>query len=164
MNKQEIIDEIKKTKEYLANLENMLKECESERWKPVDGDIYYYISEACTVIKSRTWAHCIVDEYYHCFNCFRTEEEAQAEAEKILVRRQLEDIARRLNKGNKIDWNNGKQFKYYICIDSCDNEIIWGREIQYISQGVVYCLDMDFCNVAIKEIGEERLIKYLRSE
>ena len=164
MNKQEIIDEIKKTKEYLANLENMLKECESERWKPVDGDIYYYISEACTVIKSRTWAHCIVDEYYHCFNCFRTEEEAQAEAEKILVRRQLEDIARRLNKGNKIDWNNGKQFKYYICIDSCDNEIIWGREIQYISQGVVYCLDIDFYNVAIQEIGEQRLKAYLEGE
>ena len=164
MNKQEIIDKIKKTKEYLANLENMLKECESERWKPIDGDIYYYISEACTVIKSRTWAHYIVDEHYRCFNCFRTEEEAQAEAEKILVRRQLEDIARRLNKEQKIDWNNGKQFKYYICIDSCDNEIIWGRDTQYISQGVVYCLDMDFCNVAIKEIGEGRLIKYLRDK
>ena len=31
MNKQEIIDEINKTKEYLTNLENMLKECKSER-------------------------------------------------------------------------------------------------------------------------------------
>ena len=123
MNKQEIIDEINKTKEYLTNLENMLKERESERWKPVDGDIYYYISEACTVIKSRTWAHCIVDEHYHCFNCFRTEEEAQAEAEKILVRRQLEDIARRLNKGQKIDWSDEDQTKSFIFLD-CKTQLI----------------------------------------
>ena len=31
MNKLEIIDEINKTKEYLANLENMLKECDELR-------------------------------------------------------------------------------------------------------------------------------------
>ena len=30
-------------------------------------------------------------------------EKAEQEAEKILVRRMLEDIARRLNKGNKIE-------------------------------------------------------------
>ena len=34
MNKQEIIDEINKTKEHLANMEKMLKECNG-RWKPV---------------------------------------------------------------------------------------------------------------------------------
>ena len=103
-------------------------------------------------------------EHYNTYNCFRTKKQAELEAEKILVRRQLEDIARRLNKGNKIDWDNGKQFKYYICIDSCDNEIIWGREIQYISQGVVYCLDRNFYIAAIQEIGEQRLKKYLRGE
>ena len=163
MNKQEIIDEINKTKEYLANLENMLKECESERWKPVDGDIYYYISEACTVIKSRTWAHCIVDEHYHCFNCFRTEEEAQAEAEKILVRRQLEDIARRLNKGQEIDWNDNNQLKYCIGFDFPLNIISIGGLYRKL-QGSVYCLSDKFKDVAIQEIGEERLKKYFKGE
>ena len=33
-----------------------------------------------------------------------------------------------------------------------------------ISQGTVYCLDRNFKDVAIKEIGEERLIKYLRGK
>ena len=163
MNKQEIIDEINKTKEYLANLENMLKECESKRWKPVDGDIYYYISEACTVIKSRTWAHCIVDEHYHCFNCFRTEEEAQAEVEKILVRRQLEDIARRLNKGQEINWNDNNQLKYCIDFDFPFDIISIGALYRKL-QGTVYCLDKNFLNIAIQEIGEERLKKYLRGE
>lgn len=164
MNKQEIIDEIKKTKEYLANLEKMLKECESERWKPVDGDVYYYISEACTVIKSRTWAHCIVDEHYHCFNCFRTEEEAQADAEKILVRRQLEDIARRLNKGQEIDWSDDNQLKYCICFNFSLNIINLCARLHRKLQGSVCCLSDKFKDVAIQEIGEERLKKYLKGE
>ena len=164
MNKQEIIDEINKTKEYLTNLENMLKECESERWKPVDGDIYYYISEACTVIKSRTWAHCIVDEHYHCFNCFRTEEEAQAEAEKILVRRMLEDIARRLNKGEKPDWIKCYQKKYYLGYNQINSKITLECRTTIIAQGTVFCLDDKFLNVAIQEIGEDRLKKYLKGE
>ena len=164
MNKQEIIDEINKTKEYLANLENMLKECESERWKPKDGDIYYYISEACTVIKSRTWAHCIVDEHYHCFNCFRTEEEAQAEAEKILVRRMLEDIARRLNKGEKPDWIKCYQKKYYLGYNQINSKITLECRTTIIAQGTVFCLDDKFLNVAIQEIGEDRLKKYLRGK
>ena len=163
MDKQEIIDEINKTKEYLANLEMMLKDCESERWKPEDDDIYYYISEVCTVIKSRAWAHCIVDEHYHCFNCFRTEEEAEAEAEKILVRRQLEDIARRLNKGRKIDWSNENQYKWYFVYDTTFGFATYSVS-SITAQGVIYCLDKNFLNTAIKEIGEGRLIKYLRGK
>lgn len=31
MNKQEILEEINKTKEHLANMEKMLEECEYER-------------------------------------------------------------------------------------------------------------------------------------
>ena len=165
MNKEEILYEIEKTKQHLANMEKMLKECECVRWKPKDFSPYFYVDSCMKIEQSDFYSDTYIHrERYNTYSTFKTREEAKKEAEKILVRRQLEDIARRLNKGNKIDWNNDKQFKYYICIDSCDNEIIWGREIQYISQGVVYCLDMDFYNVAIQEIGEERLIKYLRSE
>ena len=165
MDKEEILKEIEKTEEHLATMKKMLEDCEYERWKPKKSEAYFYIASDGAIEQDWMTEEFSTDEArYNFYNCFKTREQAENEAEKILVRRQLEDIARRLNKGNKIDWDNGKQFKYYICIDSCDNEIIWGREIQYISQGVVYCLDMDFCNVAIKEIGEERLIKYLRSK
>ena len=165
MNREEILKEIKETKEHLANMEKMLEKCEYERWKPKDFSPYFYVDSCMKIEESDfyndTYIH---SERYNTYSTFKTKEEAEAEAEKILVRRQLEDIARRLNKGNKIDWNNDKQFKYFICIDSRDNEIIWDREVRYISQGIVYCLDINFCNVAVKEIGEERLIKYLRSE
>ena len=52
-------------------------------------------------------------EYYRAYNCFKTQEEAEQEAEKILVRRQLEDIAKRLNKGEKFDWKRN-QPKWYL--------------------------------------------------
>lgn len=165
MNKQKILEEINKTKEHLANMEKMLTECEYERWKPKRGEQYFFIESNGDVV------NCLFDstktyEIRRCdfYNCFKTMEEAEAEAEKILVRRQLEDIARRLNKGQKIDWNDDKQFKYSICINSSDNEITWDSEVLYISQGVVYCLDMNFYNVALQEIGEERLKKYLKGE
>ena len=165
MNKQEILDEINKTKEHLAKMEKMLKECKYERWNPKPSQEYYCVDDGNDVRRVNFNTMNAYDrDRIKAYNCFQTREQAETEAEKILVRRMLEDIARRLNKGNKIDWNNGKQFKYYICIDSCDNEIIWGRDIQYISQGVVYCLDRNFYITAIQEIGEERLKKYLRSE
>ena len=163
MNKEEILSEIEKTKEHLANMEKILEEY-SERWKPNSGDAYYYIDAFGNVLSQIETGHYSDNAFWESYNCFQTREQAEQEAEKILVRRMLEDIARRLNKGNKIDWNNNKQFKYYIWINSRDNEISWAGEVSHISQGVVYCSDRNFYIAAIKEIGKERLIKYLRNE
>ena len=164
MDKEEILKEIEKTKEHLVNMEKMLKECD-ERWKPKDFSPYFYVDSCMKIEESNfyndTYIH---SERYNTYSTFKTKKEAQQEVEKILVRRQIEDIARRLNKGNKIDWNDKEQIKYSICLDAINNEIIWDNEVQYISQGIVYCLDMNFYNVAIQEIGEERLKAYLRGE
>lgn len=165
MNKEEILSEIEKTKEHLANMEKILEECENERWNPKPSEEYYCVDDGNDV---RRVKFNIMNAYdrdrIRTYNCFQTREQAEQEAEKILVRRMLEDIARRLNRGRKIDWNDKEQIKYSICLDAINNEIIWDNEVQYISQGVVYCLDMNFYNVAIQEIGEERLKKYLRGE
>ena len=164
MNKEEILSEIEKTKKHLANMEKMLGE-HNKRWKPNSGDAYYYIDAFGNVLSQIETGHSSDSAFWKSYNCFQTrEQEAETEAEKILVRRMLEDIARRLNKGQKIDWNDKEQIKYSICLDAINNEIIWDNEVQYISQGIVYCLDRNFYNVAIQEIGEERLIKYLRGE
>lgn len=162
MNKQEILDEINKTKEHLANMEKMLEECEQERYKPKDGDIFYYIDTYCRVIKEQ-WADMPTDNiHYKKDNCFKTREQAETEVEKILVRRQLENIARRLNKGQEIDWYDGEQSKY--CIELYCNNIITNFYLAHKTQGTVYCLDKNFKDVAIQEIGEERLKKYLGGE
>lgn len=163
MNKQEILEEINKTKQHLANMEKMLGEC-SERWKPNSCDAYYYIDAFGNVLSQIESGHYSDNAFWKSYNCFQTREKAEAEAEKVLVRRMLEDIARRLNKEQKIDWNDEEQPKYSIRLDTIDNEIIWDDETRFISQGMVYCLDMNFYNVAIQEIGAERLMRYLKGE
>lgn len=163
-NKQELQNEINKTKELLANMEKMLAECECERWKPSIIETYYFVDNNLRMISDdwvNTESQC---ELYNAYNCFQTEEQAEAEAEKILVRRMLEDIARRLNKGEKIDWKNSTQYKYSFYLDDKINKIDWCRECRCTVQGSVYCLDISFYKVAIQEIGEERLKKYLRGE
>lgn len=164
MNKEEILDEINKTKEHLANMEKKLEECEQGKWKPKDGDIFYYIDTYCRVIKEQ-WADTPTDRInYKKDNCFKTREQAETEVEKILVRRQLENIARRLNKGQKIDWFNSDQYKHSLHFNFFLDEISITYSIYNKEQGTVYCLDKKFFYVAIREIGEERLKKYLRGE
>lgn len=161
MNEDKILDEIRKTKEYLANIEKMLEECEYGRWKPKDGETWYYLNTYLEVIED----YCLTKmDSLFCkrYNCFQTREQAEAEAEKILVRRMLEDIARRLNKGVRLNWDKNEQSKYYI--ELYRNNIITNFFYAHKAQGTVYCLDENFIDVAIQEIGEERLKKYLRGE
>ena len=165
MNKQELQNEINKTKEHLANMEKMLAECDGQRWKPKEYQPYWFVNSRGQGVD--TFFKSTMDnniKRFENFNCFQTREQAEAEAEKILVRRMLEDIARRLNKGEKIDWDNTGQSKYFLGINAPYEVITWDTEYEYKRQGVVYCLDMAFRKVAIREIGEERLEKYLRGE
>lgn len=159
MNKEEILNEIEKTKEHLANMEKMLEECDG-RWKPKENEKFWYIDTSGFV------NYCLfmseTESRFKNYNCFQTKEQAELEAEKILVRRQLEDIARRLNKGKKIDWSDDEQSKH--CIELYRNTIITNFYYGHKTQGAVYCLDKDFLNTAIKEIGEKRLKRYLRGE
>lgn len=166
MDKEQILDEISKTKEHLANMEKMLQECKYERWEPKDNDTFYYVDTFCRVIKEN-WADTPTDRLnYNCGNCFKTYEEAEQETENILIRRQLEDIARRLNKGEKIDWNNFNQSKYFLAIDYGNYFMGVGLSCckNIRTQGTVYCLNRNFKDVAIQEIDEERLKEYLRGE
>lgn len=161
MDKDEILKEINKTKKRLTNLEEMLEECEYGRWKPKDNENYWYIAIDGSVERQINTNHWFDKCHFQCLNYFRTYEQAEAEAEKILVRRQLEDIARRLNKGEEINWDDHER-KH--CIELYGNVIVTNFFFAHKAQGTVFCLDGNFKDVAIKEIGEERLKKYLRGE
>lgn len=165
MNKQEILEEIKKTEEHLVNMRKMLKECEYERWKPKEGEKFFFIDKWSRVCyKNYKEIDICCRECYNTYNCFKTEKQAEQEAEKILVRRQLEDIARRLNKGEKIDWLDDTLNLFTICYDFDSDEIGLTSTSALIKKAEVYCLNQEFAHVATQEIGEERLKKYLRGE
>lgn len=161
MDKQQILEEINKTKEHLANMEEALKECEYKRWKPELNEEYWVVNN-WGMAYNEIWTGCNTDQKrYNFYNCFKTREQAEQEAEKILIRRMLENIARRLNRGRKID-RNDHESKYYI--ELYNNNILTDDFLAYKQQGTVYCLDKSFKDVAIQEIGKERLFKYLKSE
>lgn len=164
MSRQDILNEINKTLEYLAGLKKRLKEYEYERWKPSDCEEYWFLSTTLLPVVTVNKKGLDRDRC-NTYNCFKTKEEAEAEAEKISVRRKLEDIARRLNKGEKIDWNDKDQVKYSLILTSPKEKQKLLQDYNTSLKGEqTYCLDKNFLDVAIQEIGEERLKKYLRGE
>ena len=162
MDKDELINEIDKTKEHLVNMEKMLREQEYKRWEPEEGEGYYFVGPDRKVYADINYKNIRNIGAIRAYNCFETKGEAEQECEKILVRRQLEDIARRLNKGKQVIWSTDG-VKYYLYIN-CDGEIDTDYNAYLSVQGTIYCLDKSFKRVAIEEIGQERLKRYLRGD
>ena len=165
--KQKILNDIEEAQRKLDEAHKKLDEYNTgyKRWKPKDNEQYWYIDSSGSVNYTLFMSEIQNDNMrFKNYNCFKTREQAEAEAEKILVRRQLEDIARRLNKGRKIDWDNQEQDKYFIRFSYWEDRIRLETCWKNKSQGVIYCLDENFLDVAKREIGEYRLIKYIRGE
>ena len=101
--------------------------------------------------------------YYSQGNCFKTEQEAKEQSENLKTKAELRALAEELNGDEVIDWSNAVQYKY--CIDYLDAEgcLSFNRSTVYKLQGVIYCLVSNFRVKAIERIGEERLIKMIKS-
>lgn len=163
--KQKILNDIEEAQRKLDEARKKLDEYNTgyKRWEPKKDELYWYVNSRGKNACSHFCPIYIVDtDRYQNFNCFQTEQEAETEADKILVRRQLEDIAKRLNKGRKIEWNSNEQLKW--CIELYGNKIVTNFYYHAKTQGAVYCLDDNFLDVAKREIGEDKLIKYIRGE
>lgn len=165
--KQKILNDIEEAQRKLDEARKKLDEYNTgyKRWKPKEGEAFWYIDSSGSVNYTRFMSGIGADtEKFENYNCFKTEGEALQEAEKILVRRQLEDIAKRLNKGEKIDWNDVDQNKYFILFNHWQDTIILEHGWKNKCCGAIYCLDKNFLDIAKREIGEDRLIKYIRGD
>ena len=82
---------------------------------------------------------------------------------KLEIETKLKNIAERLNAGRKIDWEDEDQNKFIIFYNYRSKILgllnLYGV-YNWKCQGVIYCLNKNFLEVAKKEIGEENLIKY----
>lgn len=158
-----------KTKEIellLKEVKSQLKELRAKE-SSFTREIYYkyYYLNDCGETEIETDEDYPVDNFrYSIGNYFETEEQAENYKEKLLIEQELKDIAMELNKGEKIDWDNDSQDKYYLGFDYYKDEIDYYVSNKSKKQGVIYCLDKDFKNIAIERIGEERLTKYLKGE
>ena len=163
MNKQQILNELDALQERMDVLNKLLEDCKYSRWEPKLNEQYYFIN-AEGLVDTDFYLDDEDITRFKVYNCFKTREEAEQEVEKTLVRRQLEDIARRLNMGERIDWSLTEQAKYYIAYDTVEKVLYCSCNHYNQIAGVVYCLAMNFRKVASQEIGEERLMRYLKGE
>lgn len=95
-------------------------------------------------------------------NCFKTEQEVEEYKENLLTKQALKDLALELNNGVEIDWDDYKLTKYCIFISCVD--VLYLHSVNSNKHlGQVYCYDKDFLTIAKDRIGEEKLIKLIKS-
>lgn len=171
MNKQQTLEQIDEPKQKIEELEKEVNSPEFEgikkgaRQKPKDGEVYYFLDSA-GYVSHTYWTGSEDDLFrFNIGNCFTTEEETNDFKENLLTKQLLKDLALELNKGEKINWEDTNKPKYYITYTN----IGYLKELQiykeYCQQGLsqVYCLGKGFLSVAKQRIGEERLIKLIKS-
>lgn len=139
-----------------------LKKDMIKRFIPKDNELYFYISDDGTV-KSEYWTNSGADIYRHVTgNCYNSHAETRDNIRNNITRQKLKDLARELNKGQIIDWNDINQIKHYILFSHSENKLVFSttRRQQVIDS--IYCLEPMFLDIAKQRIGEENLMELYR--
>lgn len=166
MNKKELKNKIEDLKQqFNQQLEEFKKEVDSTkpitRMQPILVQSYFYLDDFGNIDYS-TWDAGSVDFFrYRTGNCFKTEQEAGDYKENILTKQALKDLALELNDGVEIDWNDIYSDKFFLYISK--NVLSLGSTTLNNYLGTVYCLSEDFLTIAKYRIGEEKLIKLIKS-
>ena len=151
-----------KIKEYKKQIEELKKE--DVVWKPKVNETYYRIYGDGNIIDVFLVDTCTDRNSFEIGNCFKTKEEAEKVVRHLKTRAKLQRIADRLNNGQEIYWTSGSQPKYFIYYDYNLKKIYLATAYRLKLQGTIYCLDENFKDIAIKEIGKEELTAYLKGE
>lgn len=152
------LEELKKKYEELGKeIEKLEKQKENIRWRADFGEQYYLISTSGKIIINREGNDEIDNFRYKTRNYFKTEEEAEKYLANVITYYDLIDLANELNNGEEIDWENGNQPKYFIHCDTRNNELVQFAYYSLKFIGTIYCLDINFLNIALERIGEKRL-------
>ena len=161
---QELEQNISSIKEELSKLEEKLKTFKSGvgRQMPENGDIYYFIEANGTVYEDKWMNDSFDQQRFYLYNYFKTNEEAQREIDRRLIKAKLNEIANRLNDGQVIQWNSAIQRKYYLNL-STEGSLHLGFSIIDKMEGTTYCLSEDFLDVVVDEIGEQELFDYMKN-
>lgn len=117
----------------------------NKRWKPNDGESYYYICSSGVISNdtfSEGWSQ---DKLRRDFcNAFKTEEESKKMIEKIKIINKLRELS-------NIDFNDDcKEEKVSVASDINDKYLPFS----------IYFRSKESCENAIKAIGERDLKKY----
>lgn len=168
MNKQQLQAQLDQIKQMIEQLEEQINCIKIKKIKkcarkiPKNGEIYYYLDVA-GLIRRDIWYGVEEDLFrFSIGNCFKTEEEVEEYEENLLTKQALKDLALELNNGVEIDWKDDNQRKYFLYLDYQTNTL--SMSWVYTEQdNNIYCLNAEFLVIAKDRIGEEKLIKLIKS-
>lgn len=154
--KERILKNIENKNKRLEVIEQELKELENKKWKPKDGERYYVIDITGVVSDRFNNFITVTDSAFAIGNCFKTEEEAEFEVERLKVLEELKEFSYEFSDE---EWKNANIDKYYIYYNYYDSFI--EIEVDYCwKHDVIYFKTQEDVQKAIDKIGEERLKKY----
>ena len=145
-------------REQLLTLVTKANKGKSKVYTPEYGEEYWIIVSSGE-LNNYIWKSDFIDfDSFAIGNCFKTREEAEFEAERLRIIKELKDYALEHNEC-EIDWKDEKEKKWYTCYDYLYSTIrsAWTSNI---GLSTVYFTSSQIVDNAIKAIGEDRLKKY----
>jgi hypothetical protein len=159
---EELKQQIEDIKSKIAKLEIQPNEI-NKKWLPEFLETYFFINDYGEANAANCYGNNKDNWRYSHNNCFKTKEHAEKYLEILETKIKLKDLADKLNDGRKIDWENTRQSKYSIIYCSVDNSLNQNVSSYLKGVGQIYCLDLNFKDKAIRDIGEQELIDMIKS-
>lgn len=160
---EEINQKIQELQSKVNELKNENNKC--VRWRAHLNTPYIFINSSGKQETKYDWNDSQDNYLYSIGNYFPYCEHEQKYKQHLIITQKLKDIALRLNDGEKIDLKNyfgvAKQ-KYKIVLKAHSNMLLQAISTSVVDLNQIYCLSPKFLETAIKEIGEQELIDYIK--
>ena len=175
MNIIKLNEEYKNKMDILMNeYKEKVKELEGTKEEPFikEGQGYFCIRADFTVLNIDDYSNGSFDKIMlGCGNCYpytddnyeEVFEEVKLIAERRKLQSEMEQFARQNNEG-KIDWNDGRQDKYYLYIDYTENNIRKGYALSSRHFNTVYFTSEETAKKALEKFGDRIKKLYLDAE
>lgn len=135
-----------------STIENLIFKSKKESYEDVYKKLFYDREGFFFDVRGQIKSSIFCDPYYKdLINCT-----SEKQAKKLLAINQLMNIAKYLNGDWKPDWDNEKEFKYYILLNLSNNKInIYMTCVSLKS--IVYFQTEELAKKAIDILGEETI-------
>lgn len=107
-----------------------------KKWVPKKGEGYYCINDEGRIV-DYMYSKGLAERASKINNCFKTEEEAQFELEKIIFMNEIEQKF----EPWKCDWKDENAKKYYLFYDCTYNKVSSYSNHYWKTQGTIYTND-----------------------
>lgn len=153
---EELLKELEELKQKIADMEKKIEEkkVETGRWKPQEGDTYWFVDNNGCICNSM-WDNDGIDKgRYAIGNCYQTKEECKFVKEKLKVIAELKEHEESKNRA----WNM-KNIHFHIYYDYTKKEVNIGYAI-FIKRNGIYFESKEKARQAIDAVGEERVKRF----